>query len=71
MSVFTESDVKKILRVVTARSVFSGPSELGPIKPQITIFPPTLELVSGGLILEHQARSLIEKAIFSDGDCSK
>lgn len=71
MSVLTESDVKKILRTVTGRSVFSSPSELVPVKPQAISFPSTLELVSGGLILERHARSLIEKAIFSDRDSSR
>jgi len=71
MSVFTESDVKRIMRAATWRPAFPSSSESGPVKPHAKIFQHTLELVSGGLILEHHAKSLVEKAIFSDEDSSK
>lgn len=50
---FTEVDVKTLLRAATSSSV-----------PTSHSLPPSLELVSGGLILEKHAISIIENAIF-------
>ena len=55
---FTEADIKTLLRAAVSSS---APTPHSP-----STLPLSLELVSGGLILEKHARSIIEKAIFSE-----
>lgn len=63
---FTESDIKKILRTVTGGTNTNATHPSSVARSRLPNLPPSLESVSGGLILEKHARSVIEKAIFSD-----
>lgn len=56
---FTEADVKTLLRAATGSSAPTS-------SHSCSLLPPSLELVSGGLILEKHAISVIEQAIFSE-----
>ena len=65
MDIFSESDIKTLLKTVTGGQ--SSSSAL----PRPPAVPRTVELVSGGLILEHHAKAIIENSIFSEKDASR